>query len=324
MQITARALNLCCAEMSDAAAELRAATYRWPGGRGVADIDLEIRSGRWLTLLGPNGAGKSTILRLISGQVAAESGEVLVFGEPPSDAARRRVGVVFQEATTDDLMTVGETLELHARLFGLSRSERAARIGALLEELGIADRAGDRCGTLSGGLRRRLDLARALVHDPKLLLLDEPTLALDPSSAEAIWERLRGLRDGGCAIVVGSNDTAEAEANSDEVVFVDEGAIVGRGAPSELTAALRSDSVELDWPGCGAAEVAALERLEGVGAVRSAPPVLHLTVDGAASFVPVLFQRWGDRIGGIRIRESSLRDAWFQIVGRPLDDGSGS
>ena len=165
-------------------------------------------------------------------------------------------------------------------------------------------------------------MARALLHGPELLLLDEPTLGLDPSSAEAMWERLRGLRDAGCAIVVGSNDTAEAEANSDEVVFVDEGAIAARGAPSELTAALRSDSVELDWPGCGAAEVAALEGLEGVGAVRSAPPVLHLTVDGAASFVPLLFERWGGQIGGIRMRESSLRDAWFQIVGRPLD-GSG-
>ena len=310
--------------MSDAAAELRAATYRWPGGRGVCGIDLRIERGRWLTLLGPNGAGKSTILRLVAGQAAAEGGEVLVFGGPPSDAARRRVGVVFQEPTTDDLMTVGETLELHARLFGLARAERSARIGALLEELGIADRAGDRCGTLSGGLLRRLDLARALLHGPELLLLDEPTLGLDPSSAEAMWERLRGLRDAGCAIVVGSNDTAEAEANSDEVVFVDEGAIAARGAPSELTAALRSDSVELDWPGCGAAEVAALEGLEGVGAVRSAPPVLHLTVDGAASFVPLLFERWGGQIGGIRMRESSLRDAWFQIVGRPLDEERGS
>ena len=307
-----------------AAAQLRATTFQWPGGRGVAQIDLDVAPGRWITLLGPNGAGKSTILRLIAGQLEAQQGELRVFGEPPGPAARRRIGVLFQEPTTDDLMTLRETLDLHARLFGLPRAERAERIAQLLGELELAERADDACATLSGGLRRRLDLARALLHRPALLLLDEPTLALDPSSAEAIWQRLRGLRDDGCALLVGSNDTAEAEANSDEVVFIDDGRIVARGAPSELTAALRSDSVELDWPACGAAQLAELERLDGVGAVRSAPPILHLTVDHAASFAPALFQRWGGEIRGIRIRESSLRDAWFQIVGRPLDAGSES
>ena len=310
--------------MSEAAAELRAATYRWPGGRGVGGIELRIERGRWITLLGPNGAGKSTILRLLSGQIESDEGEVRVFDEAPSAEARRRVGVVFQEPTTDDLMTVRETLELHARLFGMGRGERGRRIDELLDELEIAERAGDACAALSGGLRRRLDLARALVHEPKLLLLDEPTLGLDPSSAEAIWGRLRDLRDEGCAILVGSNDTAEAEANSDEVIFIDEGAVAARGVPAELTAALRSDAVELDWPSCDEAEVAALEGMQGVGAVRSAPPMLHLTVDRAASFVPTLFQRWGGEIRGIQIRESSLRDAWFQIVGRPLDGAEGS
>ncbi len=304
---------------ADLSAELRGATFQWPGGRGVAQIELDVEPGRWITLLGPNGAGKSTILRLIAGQLEAQQGELRVFGEPPGAGARRRIGVVFQEPTTDDLMTLRETLDLHARLFGLARAERAERIAELLDELELAERADDACATLSGGLRRRLDLARALLHRPALLLLDEPTLALDPSSAKAIWERLRGLRDAGCAVLVGSNDTAEAEANSDEVVFIDDGRIVARGAPSELTAALRSDSVELDWPGCGAAQLAELERLEGVGALRSAPPIVHLTVDHAASFAPTLFQRWGGEIRGIRIRESSLRDAWFQIVGRPLD-----
>ena len=299
---------------------LQAATWQWPGGRGVRDVELEIEAGTWLTLLGPNGAGKSTILRMIAGEIAVASGQVLVFGEAPSATTRRRLGMVFQEPTTDDLMTVRETLDLHARLFGLSRAARSRRIAELLSELGLLDRDGDGCATLSGGLRRRLDLARALLHEPALLLLDEPTLALDPSSAAAIWERLRELRDGGCTIVVGSNDTAEAETHSDEVVFIDEGVLVARGAPAELTAALRSDAVELDWPGCSAEQLEEVAALEGVGAVRRAAPTLHLTVDRAASFVPTIFQRWGDEIVGIRIRESSLRDAWFQIVGHPLHE----
>ncbi len=285
-------------------------------------VDLKVAAGTWLTLLGPNGAGKSTLLRLIAGEIAAAEGEVLVFGAAPSAETRRRVGVVFQEPTSDDLMTVWETLDLYARLFGLGRAERAERIGALLAELGIRDRAGDSCGALSGGLRRRLDLARALLHRPLLLLLDEPTLALDPGSAELIWARLRRLRDEGCTIIVGSNDTAEAEANSDRVVFIDEGAIAAEGAPAELCAALRSDAVELDWPDCGAQQLAALAELAGVGAVRRAGATLHLTVDRAASFAPTVFQRWGGEIRGIRIRESSLRDAWFQTVGRPLLDAA--
>lgn len=300
---------------------LSAATWQWPGGRGVREIDLAVETGTWLTLLGPNGAGKSTMLRLIAGEISASSGAVAVFGAPPSTETRRRIGVVFQEPTTDDLMTVRETLDLHARLFGLSRAERTARIAELLAELDIADRANDSCGELSGGLRRRLDLARALLHRPELILLDEPTLALDPGSAEAIRARLGRLRNDGCAIIIGSNDTAEAEAHSDQVVFIDNGSVVAQGAPAELTASLRSDAVELDWPGCRPDQLAELAALEGVGDARRATPMLHLTVDHAASFVPGLFQRWGSEIRGIRIRESSLRDAWFQIVGRPLDDG---
>ena len=300
-------------------AHLRSATFQWPGGRGIRNINLEIEAGHWLTLLGPNGAGKSTILRLLAGQIAVDDGELLLFDNPPNDDARRHIGVVFQEPTADDLMTVRETLDLHARLFGLSRSQRAARIEQLLAELAIEDRAHDACATLSGGLRRRLDLARALLHQPQLILLDEPTLALDPTSAEAIWARLRQLRDDGCAVVVGSNDTAEAEANSDAVVFIDDGSIVAHGAPTDLTAALRSDSIELDWPSCSPDRLTELAHLDGLGTLRHAPPTLHLTVDRAASFVPALFQRWGDEIKTIRIRESSLRDAWFQTVGRPLD-----
>jgi len=301
-------------------AQLAAAGFEWPGGRGVSDIDLQVRRGAIVTLLGPNGAGKSTILKMLSGEIAPQRGSVAIFATTHGAAARRRIGLVLQEPSTDDLMTVQETLHLHGRLFGLPRAELSRRCDDILSALDIADRAADRCETLSGGLRRRLDIARALLHDPDLLLLDEPTLALDPESSAAIWRTLHERAAGGVAVVVCSNDTMEAEAHADRVVIVSDGRVLANDTPQNLTSALKRDALELDWPGPTDAELATLASWGGVGAITRHEGALHLTVDSSAEIVPLLFQQFGSRIGGIRIRESSLRDAWFQIVGLPLDE----
>jgi ABC-type multidrug transport system ATPase subunit len=194
----------------------------------------------------------------------------------------------------------------------------------MLGSLGLEERADDRCETLSGGLRRRLDIARALLHEPDLLLLDEPTLALDPDSSETIWETLHDRVSDGAAVVVCSNDTVEAESHADRVVIVDDGQIVAEDTPSNLTAGLLHDALELDWPESAERDVEEIERWEGVGAVVATADQLFLTVESAAEIVPLLFQRFGSQISGVRIRESSLRDAWFRIVGRPLTDRQGS
>lgn len=303
----------------DIPAQLGGAAYSWPGGRGVSDIELTIRRGEVITLLGPNGAGKSTILKMLSGEIVPQSGQVSIFGQPHGASARRRIGLVLQEPSTDDLMTLQETLQLHGRLFGLRGAALDARCSEMLDSLGIGERADDRCETLSGGLRRRLDIARALLHDPDLLLLDEPTLALDPDSSAAIWQTLRERASDGVAIVVCSNDTAEAEANADRVVMVSEGRMLAQDTPSNLTASLKNDALELDWPQASDGELSDLRGWPGVGDILRTEEGLHLTVDHSAEIVPRLFQSYGSRITGIRIRESSLRDAWFQIVGRPMN-----
>ncbi len=303
-------------------AQLSGAGYAWPGGRGVADVQLEVRRGEVVTLLGPNGAGKSTILKLLSGEIAPQEGGVAIFGRPHGREARRRIGLVLQEPSTDDLMTLRETLQLHGRLFGLRGARLRERCAALLDALGLGERAGDRCETLSGGLRRRLDLARALLHEPDLLLLDEPTLALDPDSNAAIWETLRARVADGAAVVVCSNDTVEAESYADRVVIVSDGRVVAEDTPANLTAGLLHDALELDWPAAAPADVEALTRWEGVGAVLRTEGQLVLSVEHSAAIVPRLFQRYGAEIRGVRIRESNLRDAWFQIVGRPLTEQS--
>jgi len=269
-------------------------------------------------LLGPNGAGKSTILKMLSGEIEPQQGSVTIFAPPHGREARRRIGLVRQEPSTDDLMTLQETLHLHGRLFGLRGRTLHRRCDELLDSLGLGERARDRCETLSGGLRRRLDLARALLHEPELLLLDEPTLALDPDSSTAIWDTLSTRVSAGAAVVVCSNDTAEAEAYANRVVIVNEGRVVAEDSPANLTSGLLHDALELDWPSATGNDVAALERWPGVGTVLWTEDQIVLTVEESSEIVPHLFQRYGSQIEGIRIRESSLRDAWFQIVGRPL------
>ncbi len=289
----------------------------------MTDIQLSVHASEVVTLLGPNGAGKSTILKMLSGEIAPQQGSVSIFGAAHGREARRRIGLVLQEPSTDDLMTLRETLQLHGRLFGLSRGRLNQRCAEMLGSLGLEERADDRCETLSGGLRRRLDIARALLHEPDLLLLDEPTLALDPDSSATIWDTLHDRVSDGAAVVVCSNDTVEAEAHADRVVIVDDGRIVAEDTPANLTAGLLHDALELDWPESAERDVEEIERWEGVGAVVATAEQLFLTVENAAEVVPLLFQRFGSQISGIRIRESSLRDAWFRIVGRPLVDSQG-
>lgn len=285
------------------------------------DVDLHVRHREIVTLLGPNGAGKSTILKMLSGEVAPQQGQVTIFGDQHGPNARRRIGLVLQEPSTDDLMTLQETLQLHGRLFGLRGSQLERRCRHLLDSLNIGDRANDRCETLSGGLRRRLDIARALLHDPDLLLLDEPTLALDPDSSMAIWQTLHARASDGAAVVVCSNDTVEAEHNADRVVFVDDGHVVAEDTPSSLTSGLKNDALELDWPELSEADLDDLKRWNGVDDLLRTDQGLHLTVDNSAEIVPRLFQTYGSQVTGIRIRESSLRDAWFRIVGHPIENG---
>ncbi len=290
----------------------------------MTDIQLSVHASEVVTLLGPNGAGKSTILKMLSGEIAPQQGSASIFGAAHGREARRRIGLVLQEPSTDDLMTLRETLQLHGRLFGLSRGRLNQRCAEMLGSLGLEERADDRCETLSGGLRRRLDIARALLHEPDLLLLDEPTLALDPDSSETIWDTLRGRVSAGAAVVVCSNDTVEAESHADRVVIVDDGRIVAEDTPANLTAGLLHDALELDWPASVERDVGEIERWEGVGAVVATADQLFLTVENAAEVVPLLFQQFGSQISGIRIRESSLRDAWFRIVGRPMTHSQGS
>lgn len=207
------------------------------GRRVVDEVSFRVGSGEVVGLVGPNGAGKSTTLSMVSGLVRPDGGRAWVAGH---DVAReptpvhRAVGLVFQEPVLYEALTGRENLRFHAGLFGLRGRERVARIEGVLELVQLSDRADDRVSTYSGGMKRRLGLARALVHDPPVVMLDEPTLGIDVQTRAAIWGHVRHVRDQGRTVLVCTNYMDEAEALADRLVVLDRGVVRAQGSPGEL------------------------------------------------------------------------------------------
>ena len=236
---------------------LRAAGLRKRYGEHevVAGVDLELKPGECFGLLGPNGAGKTTTLRLCLGLIEPDGGEIEVFGMPvPAQAreARRRIGVVPQADNLDPDFTVEENLLVYGRYFGLTDAEIRSRIPALLEFSELGSRSGSRIQTLSGGMKRRLTLARALVNDPDLIFLDEPSTGLDPQARHLIWERLRQLLAQGKTIFLTTHFMDEAERLAHRIAIMDHGRIIALGAPRELIARhIEPQVVEVYGDGAG-------------------------------------------------------------------------
>lgn len=206
----------------------------------VDGIDLDIPAGGCFGLLGPNGAGKTTTLRMILGQSPMTAGSLTVFGLPMPGAVRdirRRTGVVPQQDNADPDFTVAENLRMYARYFDLTGPVVRDRIVELLDFVELTERADSPLRELSGGMKRRLSIARALINDPELIVLDEPTTGLDPQVRRMIWNRLRQLRNAGKTLLLTTHYMDEAERLCDEVVIVDHGRIISHGHPAQLIAA---------------------------------------------------------------------------------------
>jgi ABC-2 type transport system ATP-binding protein len=228
------------------AVEAQGLVKQYRGRSGTVDavrgVDLRVGAGEVFGFLGPNGAGKSTTVRMLTTLMTITSGTARVAGidvmaEP--DAARRRIGVALQEAGLDQRQTGRELLVLQARLFGSSRSQAATRAQALLELVELVDAADRRIKGYSGGMKRRLDLASALVHEPDVLFLDEPTTGLDPASRLTVWEEVRRINARGTTVFLTTQYLEEADQLCDRLAIIDDGLIVREGTPAELKAAVR-------------------------------------------------------------------------------------
>ncbi len=215
----------------------RALSKRFGAYCAVDGIDFDIAPGRCFGFLGPNGAGKTTTLRMAMGLTPVSGGELTVFGLPVQQhaaAIRARTGIVPQADNLDPDFTVEENLQVYASFFGLSTSQVAARIDSLLEFVALTERRKSKPDALSGGMQRRLTIARALINDPELVVLDEPTTGLDPQARHVIWGRLTELRSRGKTLLLTTHYMEEAERLCDELVIMDHGRILAQGSPREL------------------------------------------------------------------------------------------
>jgi lipooligosaccharide transport system ATP-binding protein len=300
--------------------EARGLTKRFGEFTAVDAIDVSIAKGSSFGFLGPNGAGKSSTMRMIGCVSPISAGQLRILGMDPArdgPQIRARLGVVPQEDTLDLELSVRENLVIYGRYFSLSRPAANRKAAELLDFVQLTDRAGSRVESLSGGMKRRLTIARALINDPEILLLDEPTTGLDPQARHVVWDRLYRLKQRGVTLVLTTHYMDEAEQLCDRLVIMDQARIVAEGSPAQLIATYATaEVVELRFP-VGVAETLG-EALTGLGDRLELLPdrVLAYTSDGDHVVADVT--RRGLVPQSVLVRRSTLEDVFLRLTGRSL------
>jgi ABC-2 type transport system ATP-binding protein len=296
------------------------------GVEAVRGIDLSVSRGEVFGFLGPNGAGKTTTVRVLCTLLPPTEGTASVAGvdvvENPAEV-RRRIGVALQEIGLDAIQTGRELLELQCGLYGIRGAAARARAAELLELVGLTDAADRRTKTYSGGMKRRLDLASALVHSPEVLFLDEPTTGLDPASRATVWEEVRRINAGGTTVFLTTQYLEEADELCDRLAIIDDGLIVAEGTPDALKAQLGHDVVSVALNGCdGVTTQEAIGKLEGLERVVVERDAIALYVeDGPSSIAEIVrrLDRDGIQVGAISVAHPSLDDVFLEATGRRLE-----
>ena len=300
--------------------EARGLVKRFGSFTAVDGIDVRVEPGEAFGFLGPNGAGKSSTMRMIGAVSPPTVGHLRVLGSDPAThgpAIRARIGVVPQEDMLDTELSVTDNLLIYGRYFGLPVRELRPRIAGLLDFMQLADRARDRVEPLSGGMKRRLVIARALLNAPDLLLLDEPTTGLDPQARHLVWDRLYQLKQRGVTIVLTTHYMDEAEQLCDRLVVMDGGRIVAEGAPRDLVAAHATREV-LELRFAPGEQGDAVGLLDGVAErVEQLPDRVLLYTTDADRTVAAVTER-GVRPDQTMVRRSSLEDVFLRLTGRSL------
>jgi linearmycin/streptolysin S transport system ATP-binding protein len=293
----------------------------------VDDVGFTIARGETYGLLGPNGAGKTTTISMVCGLLTRDRGDITVAGRamgPNATHAKAAIGLVPQDVALYDDLTAEENLRFFGRLQGLEGAALATRVAAVLELVGLADRAGDRISDYSGGMKRRANIAAGLLHQPQLLVLDEPTVGVDPQSRNAILSSVEALGDEGLSVLYTTHYMEEAERLCDRVGIIDEGRLVAEGTRRELVAQLGAgDRVDVTGTGDLGALAAACAALPGtVGVDRRDGGVVVRVADGSAALAGIVAaaERTEVAIAGIELVEPDLEDVFLGLTGKALRD----
>jgi ABC-2 type transport system ATP-binding protein len=289
-------------------------------------LDLQVGAGEFFGLLGPNGAGKTTTIGILTTRVLASAGRASVAGadvinDPVS--VRLRIGVVPQRANPDRGLNVIENLVFHSAYFGLARGEATRRAEALLEQFGMQDKMHEKVDALSGGQQQRLMIARALIHEPDVIFLDEPTVGLDPQARLALWEVLRGLHRQGRTIVMTTHYMEEAEQLCDRLAIIDRGKLLALDTTSALKAKAPGGTlIELDLDGPSEAAAVRVREIQNVSKADAVGDTLRVHSDVGGRIISAVIEateKTGRHVRNITLKEPSLETLFIELTGRKLD-----
>jgi ABC-2 type transport system ATP-binding protein len=297
-------------------------TKSYNGFKAVDDLNLKIEGGEIFGLLGPNGAGKTTTLLMLTTLIPPSSGTAKINGYDiikQPDTVRKSIGIVFQDPSSDELLTGYENLKLHGWLYDMPDDVKERRIKEVFELIELTDRKDDLVKKYSGGMRRRLELARGLMHHPKVLFLDEPTIGLDPQSRDRIWEYIKVLaKKENITIIITTHYMDEADKLCDRLAIIDNGKIVVSGTPDKLKKGLGGDIIRLK---AERLETAALEKLSYVTNLTRCDGEVSLTVDDASGHLQEILKTVG-KVESVEVRSPTLDDVFIHYTGKAIREGS--
>ncbi len=303
------------------AIEVRGLVKNYDEVQAVRGVDFEVAAGEVFGFLGPNGAGKTTTINMLCTLVKPTAGSASVAGHDvvrERDDVRRNIGLVFQDPTLDSYLTAVQNLRLHAELYGLQRDVVAPRMRQVLEMVGLWERKDSPVGTFSGGMRRRLEIARGMMHSPRVLFLDEPTIGLDPQTRRSIWSYIAELKEREEITIFMTTHYMDEAEWCDRIAIMDHGQIVALDAPDTLKAQVGTDRVMIHTDDDEGA-IAALQERFGVEA-RMAEGAVTFGVPGGEEFVPRLFAELGVPIKAVNVSRPTLDDVFMSYTGTTIRD----